>query len=268
MIRLAAILICLAAPGVFAGSAESFAAANRDFESGDHAKAAAAYEKILATEGPRASVYYNLGNSYQKLGQYGPAILAYERARLITPRDPDLKANLALARKAAAAFEEPRIHPRLDAALLFLSRNEWSWLVAGASLVFGGSILAGCVFRPSSRNVRRAWIAAAAVALFAVITGSTALHLRRDEARRGVILTDSADVRLSPFASAESLGTPGPGRTVYLRERQGDFHYIEVPSSNLKGWLSSRDVAPVMPDDPASAGIPAANNPSPSGTGG
>ena len=122
----------LSAGRIIGYSPTSSSEANQQFKSGDFAGAAAAYEKIIAAEGPRASVYYNLGNSYQQLKQYGPAILAYERARLLTPRDPDLLANLALARKAATAFEETGLHPWLDAVVNHLSRNEWSWLVAGA----------------------------------------------------------------------------------------------------------------------------------------
>ena len=86
-------LLCL-----FLGSSSAFATpfdqANGQFKAGDYAGAAAAYEQVLAADGPRAAVFYNLGNSYQQLKQYGPAILAYERARLLTPRDPDLLANL------------------------------------------------------------------------------------------------------------------------------------------------------------------------------
>ncbi len=108
-------------------------AANRQFDAGDFSAAAAAYEEILTERGPDAAVLYNLGNSYQSEKRYGPAILAYERARLITPRDPDLLTNLALARKAATAFEENgSAHPRRDAVLGYLSRNELSWLVVGS----------------------------------------------------------------------------------------------------------------------------------------
>ena len=117
--RFAACFLCLEPPVVSAAGRMVLRGANQRFKAGDFAGAAAAYEKILSAEGPRASVYYNLGNAYQNLKQYGPAILAYERARLLTPRDPDLLANLALARKAAAAFEETGRDPRLDAALEF-----------------------------------------------------------------------------------------------------------------------------------------------------
>ena len=42
-------------------------------------------------------LHYNLGNAWFRLGELGPAILHYERARRSMPRDDDLAANLALA---------------------------------------------------------------------------------------------------------------------------------------------------------------------------
>ncbi|MES2920532.1 MAG: tetratricopeptide repeat protein [Verrucomicrobiota bacterium] len=230
--------------GANASFASAFDDANQQFKAGDFAGAAAAYEKILAAEGPRASVFYNLGNSYQNLKQYGPAILAYERARLLTPRDPDLSANLALSRKAATAFEESGRNPRLEAALSYLSRNEWSWLVAGAALFLGVlAVVCGAVKLP--QRVRLfAWVSSGLAAL-AIVAGATALYLRRDEAGRGIVLAENATVRLSPFEKAESLGTPGPGRTVHLGTANGDFRYVEVAGTNLKGWLATKDVASI-----------------------
>lgn len=222
--------------------ASTFDEANAKYRTGDFSAAAAAYEKLLASEGPRASVYYNLGNSYQQLKQFGHAILAYERARLLTPRDPDLLANLARARKAAAAFEESARHPWLDAAVNQLSLNEWSWLLAGSALFLGVLAIAAGVFK---RLRRKLAIAACAVVCLIAVAGS-ALHLRHGESLRGIVLTDTAAVRLSPFEKAEALGTPGPGRVVILGDRSGDFQYVEVPATNLKGWLASKDVAAIL----------------------
>jgi len=221
--------------------------ANLRFAAGDYPGAAAAYDKLLTTDGPRASVLYNLGNSYQRLEQYGPAILAYERARLLTPRDPDLLANLALARQAAAAFEHPRRNPRLDALLNHFSRHEWSWLVAGAALFLGGlAVLCGVLGLPR-RGWRPAGVAATSLAGLVLVSGSGALYLRRDEAGHGIVLTAKAAVRLSPFDQAEVLGTPGAGHSVRLGATNGAFHYVEVPGTKLCGWMADTEVAAITP---------------------
>jgi hypothetical protein len=220
--------------------------ANRQFQSSDFAGSAKSYEKILSADGPRAAAFYNLGNAYQSLKQYGPAILAYERARLLTPRDPDLLANLASARKAANAPEETTQSRQVEAALTLLSRNEWSWLVVVSALLIGGiGLTRGMVTVPAKFRLTLA--IATGAACFILIFGATALYFRRVEADRGIIFSENTAVRLSPFETAESIGTLGPGRIVKLGVRNGDFTFAEVPNSSLQGWLTDKDVAAISP---------------------
>lgn len=238
--------------GLLAGLAVAdeslFDKANHQFEAGDIAGASAIYQEILVSEGPSASVLFNLGNCEQRLGKYGYAILAYERARLLTPRDPDLLTNLDLARKAATAFEESDRHPVMDVFLNYLSLNEWSWLVAGSALLLGGlALLCGCL------RMRRRWMIIgtrilAGLAGFLIVGGAVILYLRRDDVNRGVVLTKYAVVKLSPFKEAESIGTPGTGHIVRILESKEGFHYVEVSGTGLRGWMSDEDVSAIYPN--------------------
>ncbi|NJR42929.1 MAG: tetratricopeptide repeat protein [Akkermansiaceae bacterium] len=47
--------------------ATTFDTANEKFKAGDFAGAATSYEEVLTNDGPRVSVFYNLGNSYFQL---------------------------------------------------------------------------------------------------------------------------------------------------------------------------------------------------------
>ena len=96
---------------------------------------------------------------------------------------------------------------------------------------------------------RRVVVTASCVAGLALLAGSAVLYLRRGEATRGVILSAAATVRLSPFEKAESLGTPGAGRVVQLGVKIGGFQYIEVPATNLHGWVARQDVAAIASGD-------------------
>ena len=104
------------------------------------------------------------------------------------------------------------------------------------------SVAAGAVKLP-----RRGVLVSASVAGLLIAAAGAALYLRRGESVRGIVLSEGATVRLSPFEKAESLGTPGPGRSVRLGAKNGDFQYIEVPGASLKGWLASKDVAAITP---------------------
>ena len=53
------------------------------------------------------NVYYNLGNSYYKIGEIAKAVLNYERALLLQPGNADIRANLEVARAKTIDKVEP-----------------------------------------------------------------------------------------------------------------------------------------------------------------
>lgn len=79
-----------------------FYLANNYYQKGDYIKAIEEYLKIMDAGVESGNLYYNIGNSFLKMGRTGYAILCYEKARRIIPRDADLKANLDYARTLAA----------------------------------------------------------------------------------------------------------------------------------------------------------------------
>lgn len=76
-----------------------FAAATAAYKAQNYDKAVEAYEEILRGGRESGALYYNLGNSYFKKGNLGKAVLNYERARRLIPRDGDLDFNLEYARQ-------------------------------------------------------------------------------------------------------------------------------------------------------------------------
>jgi tetratricopeptide (TPR) repeat protein len=63
--------------------------------------AARQYEEAIELGANSGHVRYNLGNTYFRLGRFGKAIVQYRIALKDLPRDPDIRANLELARKKA-----------------------------------------------------------------------------------------------------------------------------------------------------------------------
>lgn len=75
-----------------------FQRGNEHFAAGDFSAAQDAYQTIVNQGGMDASVLYNLGNCHLKQGDIGWAILRYRQAIRIAPHDPDIIANLDVAR--------------------------------------------------------------------------------------------------------------------------------------------------------------------------
>ena len=79
-------------------STADFSAANKLYAEGKFADAADAYEKILQAGAASPALLFNSANAEFKAGHLGKAIAAYRQAELLSPRDAELRANLAFVR--------------------------------------------------------------------------------------------------------------------------------------------------------------------------
>lgn len=230
-------LVSAAAPGV-EEDASLLQQANAACLAKDYDKAASLYEKVRDTAGPGAGVLYNLGNARCRLGDYGPAILAYEQALALQPRAADIRKNLELAREAAAAFDDSARANRWMAPLRWLSLNEWTTAGAVAlGMIAAVSLVRG--FFP--RAIGRAWLRwLTAVAAFVFFASIAALALRHAEFRRAIVLTPEAKVRLSPFETADSVATLTAGRAVEVEGEHEEFYRIQ------NGWVAKEDAGLVL----------------------
>ncbi len=123
---------------------EFYQEGNRLYQEGDFEGALASYLRLVEAGFESGEVYYNIGNTYFKLGDVAPSILYYERARRLLPGDEDVQANLDLARSLTVDEIEPL--PRF----WFFSAVQW-WVgllprtlliaVAAASYLVGTGVV-------------------------------------------------------------------------------------------------------------------------------
>src|SRR5690606_34875555 len=76
------------------------------------------YLQVLNSRVSSAEVYFNLGNACFRSNKYGKARLYYEKALLISPRDPAIKANLA--------FTETLLTDKFEQVPVFFLRK---WMI-------------------------------------------------------------------------------------------------------------------------------------------
>ena len=105
-----------------------FTAANKLYAEGKFADAANAYEKILQTGAQSSALLFNYANAEFKSGHLGKAIAAYRRAAQLSPRDDEIRANLAFVRNQVqgATIRESRWQDWFGA----LTLNECALLAA------------------------------------------------------------------------------------------------------------------------------------------
>ncbi len=101
-------------------------------------EAALQYETILANGFQNGQIYYNLGNTYYRLGKLGKAIVNYRRARQFIPRNADLDANLKLVKSSTEdkelSNETPIVIRRIFFWFFLFNQNE---LTMGAVFLYG-----------------------------------------------------------------------------------------------------------------------------------
>ncbi len=198
---LAMLLLALFAAGARADDppAAAFEAANKLYEEGRFAEAAAAYQKLAPPGRTSAALCFNLGNACFKAGQLGRALAAYRQAELLTPRDPDLRANLQFAR---SQVHPPTLTPgRLQRWLGRLTLNEWTLLAAGAVWLWL-LLLAFLQWRPALRPALRHYVRALAL-LTALLCAGAAFALRAARfTPTAIVIEPEAVVHYGPLAES------------------------------------------------------------------
>lgn len=210
-----------------------FDAANQLYAQNKFTDAAAAYEQIITNGTVSAALYFNLGNAHFKAGQLGRAIAAYRRAEELSPRDPDVRANVQFARNRVAG-------PRLGLSMWrqklgTLSAHEWIRLsTAAVWLTFG--LLIARVIKPSLRMPLRWWTVASITGTLLIIPGAKLAISQSDSPRTAIVITADATVRNSPFDESPSAFTAHDGAELRVLDRKNDWLQVTDGGRNL-GWI-------------------------------
>lgn len=219
----------------------SFESANKLYEQGRYAEAAAAYERLLAAGQVSAAVFFNLGNARFKLNEPGRAIAAYRQAERLAPRDPDVRANLQFVRRQVTGAESPT-GARWQLWLQGLTPDEWAW---GTAVAAGGFwlLLAAGQWRPAWRNRLRKLVGMLA-AVTVLGTAATAWSVySANLANAAVVVVAEAVARLGPLAESQSAFTLRDGAEVEIVDRKDDW--LQVRQGRQLGWVQ-RDALEIL----------------------
>jgi tetratricopeptide (TPR) repeat protein len=236
--RIAAVWVLLlcGAPIVHAAQPAAVAAAHAA-SIGDYRSAVGAYEQILEKEGFSAPVLFNLGNAWLRLGNPARAILAYERALVLSPRSAAIEGNLAAAQQRAGLAPQS-VGPWLAAARYF-SFDTYVWAALMALWLLCSALVLVCV-NVATRRVGRVLILLAAVML---CVSADAAVLEWPDLQRAVAVT-STETHLAPAQSAATNGSLRAGEEVWVQEQYAGFNFVRTADGHT-GWAANAAVVPV-----------------------
>lgn len=232
-----------AAPGVEATPAgDAFSRANAADAAGRSAEAADAFAAIARSQGSSPGLLLNLGNASARAGRIGDAILAWERARVLDPGNPEVAANLEAVRRRANLPEDEgdawsRLVERFGA-------DGWA-RIASAAWIAGCLLVLAAAFTPdrlASSAMLRRMIRLGIPALAGLWLLSLAAERRAlADLERAIVLGDGGGLRAAPFASAPQGQAVVAGEVV-LPEREVDGWVLVSTGAGKSGWLESSRV--------------------------
>lgn len=187
-----------------------------------------------------AAELYNAANAYARAGKTGLAVLYYERAQWLSPRDPDIVANLHFVR-AAAQLPDAQVGA-IEQVLTMADPDAFAWLGAFGMLCIGAGIL--CRWRRFARRSWSAWLLSGGALCVALTAANVAVIAPRLQA--AVVQIAAAPVRATPAPMGDELFQLREGDTVRITAEHEDFVFVRT-AEGREGWVSRAGVAFVVP---------------------
>jgi len=216
--------------------------ANTCYSDGEYDKAIKTYQEAINLGFESGSLYYNLGNSYFKKSQLGEAILNYEKAMRLIPRDSDLKSNYEYARSLikGGIIESKAQWYRIAFDRIF-SLFTIDGLAFSLAVIFTGILLVilVTVHIPPIRKYR---VGALSVLIIIFVLFFTALFEKASVVgKEAVIIAEKTDAKFEPFDSATTHFTLYEGTKATIVLPKDSWYKIER-SDKKAGWVKTSDL--------------------------
>ena len=220
--------------------------ANELYQKNDFKGASEIYQKLVDEDYEGTALYYNLGNSYYRLGKIGYAILNYERALELSPGDNDVQHNLALANtKTVDKIESlPKffIFQWWESLIAMFNLSGWTY----AAYIFYLLILISFgiyFFAKKPQFQRNAFFSGIISTVILLITAALLIvKLNREvNIKNGVIVEPTVIVKVSPDKDSNDAFVIHEGLKVRLEDNIGDWYKIRLQDGKI-GWANKHDL--------------------------
>lgn len=231
------------------GSAQknsNFEKATTAYTDGAYNEAIDLYTKILEDGKHSAAIYYNLGNSYYKLDDIPNSIYYYEKALLLSPKDPEILNNLGYAQQmtldAIDTMPETGLSKFYKNILHTLTFDQWSYLGILFICLF---VFLYILFHYSEYSFRKRWtfIGSTSFLIAAIISVAFAYIAFNDfkANKPAIIFSDEIEVQAEPNTSSDTAFVLHAGTKVNVLEELKDWRKIRIIDGKT-GWTQSNNL--------------------------
>ena len=222
-----------------------FYKANTYYEKGDFQKAIETYITILDSGLEGGNLYYNIGNSFFKLGKLGYAILCYEKAKKFIPGDSDLKSNLAYAQTLVGQpeYPEPAIRAYLKNFTLPLRGFSLNGIAIFMTVFYVIVILISAVFVANPLWAKKLYLV---IVIFILIFlySLTAFGLRYyyvDFLKHGIVVQKEVDAKYEPIDTATTYYNLNEGDKVVILKTRNGWRQIKRRDNKI-AWVDKEAI--------------------------
>ena len=228
---------------------DQFKNANDLYAKAQYSEAAQLYEQLVNNNEIAPELYFNLGNTYYKLGEVGKSILNYERALRLRPTYDDAAFNLEMTRLKVVdnVVQVPSffIMRWIDSLIKLMSSNQWFWLSAVLLLITIISFF-NFIFGSSPSLRRFTFYLGVVILSLTVLTGFFAGIRKSQMAQhnQAIIMVGTIIVKGSPDKSGTDLFQLHEGTKVKVKSELGDWTEIVLGNGNV-GWVEDINIAKI-----------------------
>ena len=220
--------------------------ADNEYAKKNYTQAIADYQELLK-DGVSADIYYNLGNAYYRTDNITQALLAYERAHLLSPGDADIRFNLEMAQSKTI----DKITPQSEmffvtwykALVNLMSVDGWAY-TACLSLLIAIIAMLFYLFHGNDK-VRAGGFYASITFIVIFILANIFAFEQRDLLinRTGAIITSPAvTVKNGPSANAGSAFVIHEGTRVDIIDKSlANWRSIRL-ADGREGWITTKQL--------------------------
>lgn len=217
------------------------------------------YQAAAQKDGVSSDLYYNMGNTYYRLGDLGHAVLNYRRALALDPSNEEARLNLEFVRTKITDKPEDdstflrNVHLKI---VSWMSPDAWAWTSMGVFALMIG-LIAIYLFAPTV-NARKVGFFGAFVILFIFIY---TLYVAWSSANayngngRAVVTAPVTNLRSTPASSNSSADKVVPiheGTELIILDSLATPDDPKVPlwydvkiNNTSRAWLPAADVEKV-----------------------
>ena len=219
---------------------------DNEYSRGNYQQAIRDYEELLK-QTKSADLYYNLGNAYYRTDNITRAVLAYERALLLSPGDDDIRFNLQMARSKTI----DKITPRSEmffvtwyrALVNITSVDGWADIALLSIIV---ALILALVYLFASRMLFRkiGFFGGVAMLTLFLLCNLFAWHQHAilTERTGAIIVSSSATLKATPTQQAKDNGVLHEGTRVdIIDDTMRDWKCVRL-ADGREGWLQSNKI--------------------------